>query len=207
MVEGFAETVGEVTEVLTEGGGEGVAFGLEHQTLLVVLIEGLVDGGGAAVGREEEQADGRWRGLRDAVGLLLALVGFFFQPVLSLFLGAEVTEFVVDGLYKASAEAESAFSASGTGGDEKVEVGIDDHLGVDAGDVGKTGREDGKGAEDEHVCIGVRVVDLGDALQEEWQAAFDFGVEGGHGEFPIVSINSIISINGCFRRCVLGGGL
>lgn len=140
VVKGFAEAVGEVAEVLAEGGGEGIAFGLEHQALLVVLIEGLVDGGGAAVGREEEEADGRRCGLRDAVGFLLTLVGFFLQPELFFLLGAEVPEFVVNGLYEASAEAESAFATAGTSGDEEIEVGINDHLGVDAGDVGEAGR-------------------------------------------------------------------
>ena len=104
--------------------------------MLIVLIEGLIDGSRAAVGGKEEEADGRRCGLRNAIGFLLTLVGFFLQAVLLLFLGAEVSKFVVDGLYEASAEAESAFSAAGTGSDEEVEVGVDDHLGVDAGDVG-----------------------------------------------------------------------
>lgn len=47
VVEGLAEAIGVVAVVGVEGVGKGVAFGLEHQALAVVLIEGLVDGGGA----------------------------------------------------------------------------------------------------------------------------------------------------------------
>lgn len=63
VVEGFAEAVGVVAVVGVEGVGESVAFCLEHQAFAVVLVERLIDGGGAGVGRDEEKAQRRFFGL------------------------------------------------------------------------------------------------------------------------------------------------
>ena len=60
VLEALAKALGEVSEVLTEAGSKNVAFGLKEETLAFILVEGLIDGGGAAVGWDEEKADGRW---------------------------------------------------------------------------------------------------------------------------------------------------
>ena len=49
----LAQAVREVAEVLPEGGGKGISFRLEHQSLLVVLVEGLVYGRRTAVGGQK----------------------------------------------------------------------------------------------------------------------------------------------------------
>lgn len=54
VLEALAEALGEVAEVLAEAGGKDVAFGLEEEALAVVLVEGLIHGGGAAISRNEE---------------------------------------------------------------------------------------------------------------------------------------------------------
>ena len=46
VVEGFAEAIGVVAVVGAEGVGEGVALGLEHQPLAVVVAQNLIDCGG-----------------------------------------------------------------------------------------------------------------------------------------------------------------
>lgn len=78
VLEALAETLGEVSKVLAEAGSKDVAFGLKEEALAVILIEGLIDGGGAAVGWDEEKADRRRSGLRYAVSFLLALVLLLF---------------------------------------------------------------------------------------------------------------------------------
>lgn len=54
VLEALAEALGEVAEVLAEAGGKDVALGLEEEALAVVLVEGLIHGGGAAISRNEE---------------------------------------------------------------------------------------------------------------------------------------------------------
>ena len=50
VVKRLAQAVREVAEVLPEGGGKGVSFRLEHQSLLAILVEGMVYGHRTAVG-------------------------------------------------------------------------------------------------------------------------------------------------------------
>ena len=103
VLETLAEALGEIDEVLAEAGGKDVAFGLEEEALAGVLIEGLVDGGGAAIGRNEEKADGRRRGLLDTFAFLLALVPLLFFSVIHLQLVTLGSQFFVDGVYDGSA--------------------------------------------------------------------------------------------------------
>ena len=130
-----ARAVGEVAKVLSESGGEGVSFRIEHQSLFAVLVEDLVYGRRTALGRQEEKPDGRRSRFRYAVAFLLPFVGFLVLAVLFLFNLRLGTKFVVDGFHNGIAQAKTSFSCVGTGRDEKVEVGIDVPLGVDAGDV------------------------------------------------------------------------
>jgi hypothetical protein len=103
VLEALAETLGEVSEVLAEAGGKNITFGLEEEALAVVLVEGLIHGGGAAVGRDEEKPDGRRRRLRDTFALLLTLVSLLFFSVIHLQLVTFGPQFFVDGVYDGSA--------------------------------------------------------------------------------------------------------
>lgn len=61
----------------------------------------------------------------------------------------------MDGVHNGTAEGESAFATAGAGGDEKVEVGEEFPACLDGVDVGQAGRYGCKGAQDEHVGIGL----------------------------------------------------
>ena len=144
-MEGFAEAVGEVAVVGLEGVGEGVAFGLEHEAYALVVVEHLIDGGCAAVGRNEERFNG-WLGGRlvvFAVEGILVLLAF----VLLHLLGVELLEVVVDRLNQMTAKSELAFACRGLGGNEEKEVRKDLAPAVVAIDIGQTGGEYGERAE------------------------------------------------------------
>lgn len=205
VLEALTEALGEVAEVLAETGGEDIAFGLEEEALAVVLIEGLVDGGGAAIGRDKEEADGRRRGLRDTFAFLLALVSLLFFSVIHLQFVAFGPQFFVNRVNYGPAEGEPAFAATGTGGDKEVKVSEEFPAGVDGIDVRQAGRYGGEGAQDEHVGIGLRVTDGRHFLQEGRELVLDTAVEGGHEELSIVTISSIISITGVFLILIPGG--
>ena len=100
----------------------------------------------------------------------------------------------MDGLHKGLAQVESALSGTGTSRDEKVHVGEDVPLGVDAGYVRQAGGNHRQGAEDKHIGIGIRVADIRNPLKEAGKRAFDGRVEGGHQE-PFATITSIVSIS------------
>lgn len=97
VVEGFAEAVGVVAVVGGEGVGEGVAFGLEHDALSVVVAKDLVDGGGAGVGGDEEHPQGRFLGLVHVHLLFVGLVLLHLLLVFHFFGFVDFAEAVVDG--------------------------------------------------------------------------------------------------------------
>ena len=132
VVEGLAEAVGVVAVVGGEGVGEGVAFGLEHDALAVIVAKDLIDGGGAGVGGDEEHPERRFLGLVHVHFLLVGLVLLHLLLVFH-FLGlVDFAEAVVDGVDEEAAEDESAFAGGGTGGDEEEEVGPDGAFVVNA---------------------------------------------------------------------------
>lgn len=162
-MEGFAEAVRVVAVVGVEGVGEGVAFGLEHQALAVVLVERLIDGGGAGVGWDEKKAQGRFFGFLHRFLVLGAVV--FVETVLVFeALGfIEVAELVVDVVDEVLAEGDAPLAGRGAGGDEGEEVGIDNALVVDAADFGEAGGEGGEGSKEEDVGVALVVGDFNDA--------------------------------------------
>lgn len=155
VLEALAEALGEVSEVLAEAGGKDVAFGFEEEAMAFILVERLIDGCGAAVGWDEEKADGRRSGLRDAVSFLLTLVLLLFLAELFFQTITLGPQFFVDGAHNGTAEGESAFATAGAGGDKEVEVGEEFPACVDGVDVGQAGRYGCKGAQDEHIGIGL----------------------------------------------------
>ena len=136
-----------------EGVGKGVAFGLEHQAFLVILAEGLVEGCGAGVGGNEEDAKGRGLGFVQVLLVFGGIVGgelLFVVGILGLVL---LPEGFVDGLCNGATEGESAFAGGGVACNEEEEVGVEDEFVVFPADAGKTGRYDGQGAKEEKVGV------------------------------------------------------
>lgn len=110
VVEGFAEAVGVVAIVGVEGVGQGVAFGFEHQAFAVIFIECLIDGGGAGVGRNEEETERRLFGFLHRFFVLGAVVFVEFVLVVHLLGFVQVAEFVVNWVDEVLAEGETAFT-------------------------------------------------------------------------------------------------
>lgn len=133
VVEGLAESIAVVAEVGAEDVGQGVTFGLEHQAVAAVVVEDLIDGGGGAVGRDEEQAQRGFLGRLQVGVLFLRLLVAGLLDAVVFHLGAvEVAHLLVDGLHETAAEREAALAGGGRCRDEQEEVGIDLAAGVDA---------------------------------------------------------------------------
>lgn len=196
VVEGLAEAVGVVAVVGGEGVGEGVAFGLEHDALSVVVAKDLIDGGGAGVGGDEEHPERRFLGLVHVHFLLVGLVLLHLLLVFH-FLGlVDFAKAVVDGVDEEAAEDEPAFAGGGTGGDEEEEVGPDGAFVVDAGDVGKDGGNDCEGAQKQDVGILLGVGLVHNLPEEFGQEVADGAGEGGKRRlfFALTSSVSLISL-------------
>lgn len=102
MVEGFSESVGVVTVVGIECVGKGVALGLEHQADAVVLVQGLIDGCGGGVGRDEQETERRFFRLFEGF-LVFGGVRFIeFGLVFFAFGFVESAQLVVDGIDEVS---------------------------------------------------------------------------------------------------------
>ncbi len=183
VVEGLAEAVGVVAVVGGEGVGEGVAFGLEHDALAVIVAKDLIDGGGAGVGGDEEHPQGRFLGLVHVHLLLVGLVLLHLLLVFHFFGLVDLAEAVVDGVDEVFAERESSFAGGGAGRDEEEEVGPDGAFVVDAGYVREDGGNDREGAQEQDVGVF-----FGDGLvhnlaEEFRQEVADFAGEGGKRRF------------------------
>ena len=110
MVEGLAEAVGVVAVVEGEGVGEGVAFGLEHDALAVVVAKDLIDGSGAGVGGDEEHPERRLLWLVHVEFLFVSLVLLQFLFVFHFFGLVDFAYAVVYGVDEEAAEDEQAFA-------------------------------------------------------------------------------------------------
>ena len=105
MVEGLAEAVGEVAVVGGKDVGQCVAFGLEHQCVSAVIGEDLIDGGGGAVGRDDEHPEGWFlRRFCSIVFLLVVLVAGLLDAVFVHLGLVGVAQLVVYGLDETPAE-------------------------------------------------------------------------------------------------------
>ena len=97
-MEGLAEAVGVIAVVGGESVGEGVAFGLEHNALAVVVAKDLIDGGGAGVGGDEEHPQRRFLEFVHVHLLFVGLVLLHLLLVFHLFGFVDFAQAVVDGV-------------------------------------------------------------------------------------------------------------
>lgn len=193
VLEGLAEAFGVVAVVGREGGGEGIAFGLEHEALFIVLTKGLVEGGGAGVGGDEEDAEGWCLGFVQVLLVIGGIINGKFLFVLDILPFVLFPKGLVDGLCNGAAKGKAAFACRGVTGDEEEEIGIVDEFVVLAADTGEAGGDDGKGAEKEKVGIFGGFV-AGDDLLEKVRERVREGVgDGGTLRF----LCSLHSLRGC----------
>lgn len=152
-----------------ESVGKGIAFGLEHEAFLVVLAEGLVEGGCAGVRRNEEDAKGRGLGFIQFLLVFGCIVGGKLLIILCLLFLVLRPEGLVNGFRNSATEGEATFSCRCVAGYEEKEVGVKDKLIIFSAGAGEAGRYDGQGAEEEQVGVFGGFLTGDDLLEEVGQ--------------------------------------
>lgn len=165
VLECFAEDACVVAVVGFEDVGHGVAFGLEDEAEAAVVADGLAEGGGGAVGRDEKRAEGGLHGAWGvgALGLVERLPSGEVVVVLLEIAEIGLPDDVFDGKDEVAASDDVAFARGCRCGDEEVASWVDFAAVVEAEVVGRGSREGVDGGENHEVAgVGVFLGGAGD---------------------------------------------